>query len=336
VPDRRRRSTARPGRARSIAAWSVAAFAFALLAFTVIRSFIQWRSGLLAYATIVEPYLVLLLAAVSLALLWARRPIPAAIVAVALVVGIVRVGSEWLSLPVETAPDDLVVITWNLHINSRPPDESVAFLLDDALEADVVALQELTDDVAATLEADPAVNVRYPYRVLDPTNNTLGMGVLSRYPLTDPDEFSAPSGIEITVATPAGPVTLINAHPMPAAIAPPFVFDPARRDREIARVRIRIDAALDRGEVVLVAGDYNVTPTEAAYRDLVAGLRDVHTDAGLGPGWTWRPKRVEPFGIGVIRIDYVFVGPGLEPVSSSVHCPPTGDHCLVLSRVRST
>ena len=80
-------------------------------------------------------------------------------------------------------------------------------------------------------------------------------------------------------------------------------------------------------------GDFNVTPTEPAYVDLVAGLRDAHTETGLGPGWTWRPKRVEPFGIGVLRIDYVFVGPGLEPVSSAVHCPPTGDHCMVIARV---
>jgi endonuclease/exonuclease/phosphatase (EEP) superfamily protein YafD len=169
--------------------------------------------------------------------------------------------------------------------------------------------------------------------VLDPTNNTFGMGVLSRYPLVDPVEFTGPPGIEIVVEAPGGPVTLINAHPAPAAVAAPFRFDPSRRDRQIAQVRDRIDDALERGDVVLVTGDYNVTPTEPAYRDLVAGLRDVHTDAGLGPGWTWRPKRVEPFGIGLLRIDYVLAGPGLDPVSASVHCPPTGDHCLVIARL---
>ena len=249
--------------------------------------------------------------------------------------GLARVGSDWVSLPVEASPDDLVVITWNLQIGSRPPDETVAILLDDAFEADVVALQELTDDVAATLEADPAVDDRYPYRVLYPTNNTFGMGVLSRYPLADATQFADPPGIEIVVEGPGEPITLINAHPVLTDVAPPLAFDPTRRDRQIARVRERVDEALERGEVVLVAGDYNVTPTEPAYHDLVDGLMDAHTEAGLGPGWTWRPKRVEPFGIGLLRIDYVLLGPDLQPVSSTVHCPPTGDHCLVIARVSS-
>ena len=304
-----------------------------LLAFTVVRTLIQFRTGPFAYVTIFEPHLFGLLALLAIVLLWARRPIPAAIVAVALLVGVVRVGSEWVSLPIETSPDDLVVMTWNLHIGSRPPDESVAALLRNDLEADVVALQELTDDVAATIEADPAVDERYPYRLLYPTNNTLGMGVLSRYPLAGAAPFVNPPGLEVVVEAPGAPITLINAHPSPARLAPPVVYDPARRDQAIARVRDRIDAALERDDLVIVVGDYNVTPTEPAYRDLVEGLRDVHTDAGLGPGWTWRPKRVEPLGIGLLRIDYVFAGPGLEPVSSSVRCPPTGDHCLVISRI---
>ena len=230
MPDRRRRTTSH-GRARSIVAWLIAGFAFALLAFTVIRTFIQIRSGPVAFLTILEPHLFLLLVVLAAALLWARRPIPAAIVAVALLIGAARVGSEWISLPVESSPDDLVVITWNLHLGSRPPDESVAELLRDDLEADVVALQELTDDVAATLEADPDVNDRYPYRVLYPTNNTFGMGVLSRYPLAAPTPFENPSGVEIVVEGPGDPITLINAHTVPAAMAPPGRFDPARRDR---------------------------------------------------------------------------------------------------------
>ena len=192
----------------------------------------------------------------------------------------------------------------------------------------------MTDDVAATLEADPAVDDRYPYRVLYPTNNTFGMGVLSRYPLADATAVRQP-----TRDRDRGRRARRSDHADQRASgsgrrrAHHSRSIPPRRDREIARVRERIDAALERGDVVLVAGDFNVTPTEPAYRDLVDGLMDAHTEAGLGPGWTWRPKRVEPFGIGVLRIDYVLLGPGLEPVSSTVHCPPTGDHCMVIARV---
>ena len=197
----------------------------------------------------------------------------------------------------------------------------------------MVALQELTSDVAAALEADPEIDVRFPFRELVPGGDTQGMGVLSRFPLRDARSYASPAGLEVVVETLGGDVTLVNAHPLPAVIAPPFTFDPSRRDRAIATARGWADAALDRDETVLLIGDFNVTPTEPAYRRLVDGLRDAHTDAGLGPGWTWRPKRVEPFGIGALRIDYVFVGPGLEPVSSSVDCPRVGDHCRVMARI---
>ena len=305
-----------------------------LLAFTVVRTLIQFRTGPFAYVTIFEPHLFGLLALLAIVLLWARRPIPAAIVAVALLVGVVRVGSEWISLPVETSPDDLVVITWNLHIGSRPPDESVAALLRDDLEADVVALQELTDDVAATIEADPAVDERYPYWLLYPTNNTLGMGVLSRYPLAGPHPFVVRrawrSWSKRRVPRSRSSTRIRRRRDSRRWSLRPRA--PRPRDRPCSRSDRRRTGAR---RSVIVVGDYNVTPTEPAYRDLVEGLRDVHTDAGLGPGWTWRPKRVEPLGIGVLRIDYVFAGPGLEPVSSSVRCPPTGDHCLVISRISS-
>lgn len=329
MPDRRRRPPS--GRARRIVAWAAAAYAVGLVAFTVVRAVVEIRSGPLAYVAILESHLFPLLVPLTLAVVWARLPRPAGIVAAALAVGLLRLGSEWLSLPPSGGADDFTVMSWNLHIGSRPAEESVAQLL--LAEADVIAIQELTDDVAAALAADPDIEVRFPFRELAPGGGTQGMGVLSRFPMRDARSYANPAGQEVVVETLGGDVTIVNAHPLPAVIAPPFTFDPARRDRAIATARGWADAALGRDETVVLIGDFNVTPTEPAYRRLVDGLRDAHTDAGLGPGWTWRPKRVEPFGIGALRIDYVFVGPGLAPVSSSVDCPHVGDHCRVLARI---
>jgi hypothetical protein len=59
----------------------------------------------------------------------------------------------------------------------------------------------------------------------------------------------------------------------------------------------------------------------------------VHAEIGLGTGWTWRPSRLERLGIGLIRLDMVLVGPGVEPVTIDVLCLSAGDHCAVTARL---
>ena len=76
-----------------------------------------------------------------------------------------------------------------------------------------------------------------------------------------------------------------------------------------------------------------MTPDEPGYRTLADGLRDLHTDVGMGPGWTWRPSALEGLGLALVRIDMVLLGPGLDPVSSGVDCSLPGDHCRVMGRI---
>ena len=51
-------------------------------------------------------------------------------------------------------------------MDSKPPSAAVAGIAD--IDADVVALQELTPAFAEAIDADPALLTRYPYRILDP------------------------------------------------------------------------------------------------------------------------------------------------------------------------
>ena len=76
-----------------------------------------------------------------------------------------------------------------------------------------------------------------------------------------------------------------------------------------------------------------VLDPQPAHARLTEGLRDVHAEIGLGTGWTWRPSRLERFGIGLIRLDMVLVGPGVEPVAIDVSCVAAGDHCPVTVRL---
>ena len=107
----------------------------------------------------------------------------------------------------------------------------------------------------------------------------------------------------------------------------PVAFNESERDRALQAIRARVDAAIGRGESVVVLGDFNVAPDEPGYRDLVAGLHDAHAEVGQGPGWTWRPSRFEGTGIGLLRIDLALSGPNLPPVAAREHCGFPGDHC---------
>jgi hypothetical protein len=109
----------------------------------------------------------------------------------------------------------------------------------------------------------------------------------------------------------------------------PVAFDARERDLATGRIRARINDLLAGPDPLLVLGDYNTAPTEPGYGWLTHGLRDIHVEVGVGPGWTWRPSRLESLGLGLLRIDLILASPGVSPVSTAVDCGQPGDHCLV-------
>ncbi len=306
--------------------------ALALLALVAIVA--PPRSGPLALAVVLlEQLLVATVVFLPLAAVGRSRRLALA-AAIAIGVGALRFGPRWISLPAGGSTD-LVVATWNLEIGARTPAQALAELA--AVDADVVALEELSSETADALDADPGVRARFPYRVLAGRGDVLGIGLLSRWPLAESSVFDMaswpdePSRAEAVVHAPGRTIRVIAAHPLPATIGTlgglPVDFEPAQRDRSLATVRARVDAAIARGERVVLLGDFNTTPAEAAFGDLARGLHDAHAEVGQGPGWTWRPTRLAPLGLGLLRIDLVLSGGGALPVSSAVECTPLGDHC---------
>ena len=267
------------------------------------------------------------------ALLRGARTLRLALVVLA-VVALVRFGGEWWSAPAEAVDGPTIeVATFNLEIQSRAAPDAVAFLR--PMTAEVIALQELTTAFADAIEADSLLAEHYPYRALYARDDVLGLGLLSRHPLSDVAFEGDPPRLKAVVQAPEGPIWLVNVHPLPARmprgpLAIPVGFDPVNRDISLGRIADDIEDALAGDMPVLVLGDINTAPTEPAFGTFAAGLRDAHAEVGIGPGWTYRPDLLEPLGIGLIRIDVVFTGPGLRPISESTRCPPAGDHCAVL------
>jgi endonuclease/exonuclease/phosphatase (EEP) superfamily protein YafD len=250
-----------------------------------------------------------------------------------------RFGGDWVSLPGATATTTaptISIATWNLEIGSRTPEATLTGLR--GLTADVIVVQELRLDAAAAIEADPILAARYPHRRLEPAKGVSGMGILSSVPIRSLRERREPLVQDALLDASFGPLRLINVHPY----APRYgaaegladsIYDPAIRNEDLLRIRTLVDRHVAVGELVVLAGDTNTSPSEPAFARLMSGLHDVHAEVGGGPGWSWRPGRLEGLGIGLLRIDVVATGPGLSPRTSTVVCPPSGDHCAVIAEL---
>lgn len=293
-------------------------------------------SGPIGLAEILSAHLSLAaLVLLPFALLPGTKSLRLAFIVLA-IAAVSRFGAEWWSTPTQVTGPTVDVMTWNLEEGSRPPADTVTFLREHP--ARVIALEELTTDVAAAIAADPELRARYPSQALFGSDDVLGLGLLSVDPLSDVAFEHGPSRLEAVVDGPLGRIRLLAVHPLPATIPRgplglPIGFDPTTRDAALSRIRATITRAIAGDEPVLLLGDINTASTEPEFAQFTAGLRDAHAEVGIGPGWTYRPSRLEAIGIGLIRIDVVMTGPGLVPVAESIRCPAVGDHCAVWTTV---
>jgi vancomycin resistance protein VanJ len=252
------------------------------------------------------------------------------------VVSLVRFGPGVVSLPREALDPEaaLRVLAWNIE-DGRPGGSTVIDTILDA-DVDLVVLQELTPRIVTALDADPRIGARFPHRSAHPHPSVRGMGVWSRFPLTERVAAVDPALQEVVIDAPAGSMTVVNAHPVlgrfrgdPRSEGGRW-FDPAMRDAALREVRVRIDAALAAGERLLVAADLNLTDREPAWAWFSDGLVDLHVEVGQGSGSTWRPTDWRHLPFVLLRIDYLLAGPGVRAVAAGTDCTPRGsDHCVV-------
>jgi len=234
--------------------------------------------------------------------------------------------------PARAEAGDLRLMTYNLKAQTDDLDPALSIIRE--VDADVVALQEVTDAMAARIETDLAEI--YPYRAIhsQPGNSVVGQAVLSRYPLLT-DEFWRVNlaAQRVTFNIDGRVVALYNAHPMQ-----PGGF--AMRAEDISDILAR--AENDTGPVVL-AGDFNMSDQSEDYRRVASAYHDAYRTAGWGMGFTFpadlpffgsrmaQPPEVVRFFPPLVRLDYVFHNDHLETMSARVW-PESGgsDHLPVV------
>lgn len=338
-------------------------YGLGLSAFLLLRLLVgQPRSDYFEHVEMINTILHLLLFPAPLALLillWRRRWWLALSTLPPLLLLVVTFGPRFLPRAVAAVPADapqITLLTFNLHSDwtAHYPEPLVEVILE--ADADVVAVQELSEPAAADLQA--ALADAYPYMALHPHElyAFAGQGVFSRYPILedeywrheDDDLDSVSKGHQRVVLDVAGTrLVLYNTHPMnpflranPLRLLTGEGFSANINNLDITDLLDR--AAGESGPVVL-AGDFNLTELNSPYQRLVEHYTDTFREVGWGFGFTYpdwnqyaapdiRDIRIPMFPLA--RLDYVFHNAQVAGLEATVW-PSAGssDHRPVLVRL---
>jgi endonuclease/exonuclease/phosphatase (EEP) superfamily protein YafD len=291
-----------------------------------------------ALSNIFAPYAFLpLLVLVPAAMLLRSRWLTGWLAVLLLLFGVLF-GSQLLPRAPQREAATLRVVTFNQLFNNKRTADVIAAIR--AQNADVVALQELSDSVAAA--AQQQLHDEYPYQLLQPADQPSGLGLLSRYPF-DVHPVAPDARYQKVVLHAGGTaITVLNVHPhvprvqfRESHITRPWQqggYDTSTRTQELDGV---LNEMYQTAGAILVVGDFNLSDREPMYQLFSARMHDAFRETNWGFGFTF-PNHghfgpVElPFPL--VRIDYVWSAGGILPVATNVNGNDVGsDHCMLVA-----
>ena len=272
--------------------------------------------------------------------LWRRRWRLAASLVMAIVTFGVGYGGSFV--PRDNASPSAAALrfmTFNLHAETTQLEPMLALIRES--KVDLVALQELSPEMARAIEASLATE--YPYRALHPNseNPIWGQGVLSRYPIQADEYWRIVLGHQRVVLDLRGvPLTLYNTHPVhPFRLREGELFNSEGHRQEVNVVLSRVEH--DHGAII-IAGDFNMSDQSSAYLRIRQRFNDAYRESGWGLGFTFpdfshaNAMTVDAPLLAIFirpmaRIDYVFHSADLVARSARVLADSGGsDHRPVL------
>jgi endonuclease/exonuclease/phosphatase family metal-dependent hydrolase len=228
--------------------------------------------------------------------------------------------------PAATGPV-LRVLTANLLVG-RAEAGAVADLV-RSTDADVLFVQELTDEAEVRLER-AGLNDLFAHRLTHSVAvGPRGSGIYARYPLTCEAPAEPASAAQITAGLhlPSGQVVrLVCVHaPSPKPLWNQHAT--ARWNGELAAL------PAPGGPPLILAGDFNATLDHAQFRRLLhRGLVDAASQTGNGLMPTWGPRAQRRPA--VLAIDHILVDAQCAVLSTSAHRLSGSDHRALFARLR--
>ncbi len=232
----------------------------------------------------------------------------------------------------QSSATSIVVMTANLGDGLAEPAELVSFIREH--DVDLVALQEVTPDIAETLETD--LGELFPYQEVRGLGIP-GKALLSRYPITRAEWLELNPGrpdLLATVDLAGHPLDVLVAHPPPPELNGLLVLP---REGAVEQFDCLVEIAADAELPFLLLGDLNMIPLHQRHRELESiGLEDVFGAVGSGTGFTF-PVRLPPLPESLIhpalRIDYIWASEEWQAVSASVGEDIGSDHLPVIAHI---
>ena len=318
------------GKLVRIAAYIVAVIGMLCTAIALISRQLPVTNHTVLFVVSFAPYLLAGAAIAAVLLLLTRHWITAAI-AIALTAAAVAVE---LPLFIGTAPPPksiaVRVLTANLRVGEADPNA----LIDIANHnADVVVVQELTAQLADTLN-QTGIKAAFPYGILQPGQYGSGVGIWSRYPITQSERIEG-YRLKMVSADIAIPGTDQDTIFVAVHLAGPWPQDIGAWRDEIRSLPATLKEFKDQANrrTVIVAGDFNATYDMAPFRKLLTnGYADAAEQAGAGitrtfpADGTWPPR----FGI-----DHILTYNATATDVQTVRIPGS-DHLGLLATVRLT
>ena len=210
---------------------------------------------------------------------------------------------------------NLRIVTANLLKSNLKHDLFLEFIED--ADPDVIFIQELDGAWANSLYA---LDEDYPYNAVIPSPGDFGVALFSRIPL-DP--------VEITYFTDSvlpwvhAELTVNGRH---LSILSYHIWPPVSRDRLETRdgdLDFLAKYVADAEDLVLVAGDFNVTPWSPSYKKMIraSGLKNARRGFGIKPTWAAIPSP-----IALLPLDHVLLSPEIAVKSLRVGPRIGSDH----------
>ena len=317
-----------PGARRALTALAWAAGALAL-AWALMRTLGLEGGFPLVPLTAWTPFVIPLALVAALTAALARLWIPAALAAVAVALMIVAVAPRAFGGGYE--PDagaggpELRVMAANVKLGKADPAALVELV--GSRDVDVLAIQELTAEMAAALQRE-GLGELLPERVGEPAPGSSGSAVFSRLPLaTRPD--ASPPGYPFRMpragvtATGTESVEIVSVH-----------TNPPVNSEGVDDWVVGLDAlaeARDASTPTILAGDFNATLDHAEMREVLdAGYVDAGDATGRGLTPTWPQSAFRP----PVTIDHVLVDERAAILDYEVHDLPGSDHRAVSAILR--
>jgi endonuclease/exonuclease/phosphatase (EEP) superfamily protein YafD len=299
----------------------------ALAAGALVARYVEIPGHRTLYAVIASPYLIPTALVALLVFVWGRRWVMAA-VAGCLAATLLAPQLPWY-VRANPGPDDVPVrvMTINMLFGQADPRALTHAAADNA---DVVMVQELTPEAVRGLRS-AGMDDAFPHRALDARGQAAGVGVYSRYPITDVTRIP---GYELAmvkarvridgVASDAAVVSVHFAAPWPQPI------DGWQRDFGMVPHTLADLASQAGSAPILIGGDFNATIDMKPFRDLLTnGYRDAAEQAGAGRELTYPANdHIPPF----MGIDHFLTRDCTAVSSHTVELPGT-DHRALLATV---